>query len=564
MFKILPFLILLSSTGMLQSQLVLEENLWGPVIEYWDKDQKKIASTGYYFKSGKQKTKEKHGKWEYYSASGILEEVRNYYRDYLHGPTLLFFSNGKLKQEGHFSYNVQDSVYREWNEEGLLMVEGYYRNDRQAGTWRNFYLNGKEKSVEDFIKNRVYLLDFWLNDSLHTQTLTKGTGQMMTFHPTGGIKMYFEYKEGLKHGTCYELTLSGRPLESGKYTNGKKDSTWTSVYYSGIPQKKCSYVEGVLTGEYTTFYENGQVNSHGFYTNGKKSGSWEWFKPDGLPEMKGEFLADQQHGKWTYWYESGELSYTAEFDNGKKSGEWKYYYKDGKPLKTGKYQDDLKHGLWQTFYENGKLLMTGQYELGKEEGEWRNYWDNGKLKNKSTFRKGQLHGDWYSYFKNGKITLAGEYKNGYKTGAWISNFENGKTKDLFTYKVIKKTTGSRKSSMTRRVEWQSQEHGYSVSFSKKDYAKTEEGKYKNGKKNGTWTAYHPGGRIPAVVTQYKNGNLHGIMRQFDKRGRIQQEMQFKDGLKHGVFIIYDKNGKALVKKLFINGAEKKGAFEKLP
>jgi len=546
----------------LAAQQVLEENLHGPVMEHWDKEKTKVASVGFYYKSGKQKTKEKHGKWEYYSAIGKLEEVRNFYRDYLYGAALLYFPNGQLKQEGYFKYGIQDSVYREWNEEGLLMVEGYYRNDRQTDTWRNFYPNGKEKSVEDFVKNRVYLLDFWIDDSLHTQTVTKGTGQMFVFHPTGGIKTYYEYKDGIRHGLFYELTLSGRPLESGKYSNGKKDSTWTSVYYSGTPQKKCTYVEGVLNGEYTTYYENGQINSHGFYTNGLKSGEWEWFKPDGKPEMKGGFLADKQHGKWTYWYESGELSHTAVFDNGNKSGEWSYYYKNGKLLKTGKYESDLKTGVWKTFYESGKLLMSGQFILGKEEGEWLNFWDNGKLKNKSTFRKGELHGDWYSYFKNGKLTLMGQYKNGLKSGPWISNFENGKTKDVITYKVIKVKTGSRRSSMTRRVDLQSQEHGYCVSFSSKDYAKTEEGKYKNGKKHGTWTAYHPGGRIPAVVTQYKNGTLHGIMRQFSKRGKVLQEMAFKEGMKHGLFVVYDNNGKPIIKKEFINGAEKKD--NKLP
>ena len=69
--------------------------------------------------------------------------------------------------------------------------------------------------------------------------------------------------------------------------------------------------------------------------------------------------------------------------------------------------------------------------------------------------------------------------------------------------------------------------------------------YKDDEKDGEWIAYYPGGKFPAVVSTYKEGKLHGKMKQFSRRGKLLQEMSYRDGLKHGKTIIYDKRGKVL-------------------
>ena len=84
---------------------------------------------------------------------------------------------------------------------------------------------------------------------------------------------------------------------------------------------------------------------------------------------------------------------------------------------------------------------------------------------------------------------------------------------------------------------------------------TEEGDYKEGLKDGEWIAYYPGGRNPAVVSQYKSGELHGKMQQFTRRGKIMSEIDYKDGLKHGKFKIYDKKGDVISERTFEHGMQ---------
>jgi antitoxin component YwqK of YwqJK toxin-antitoxin module len=550
------FLILLAFLPLVsQAQKVLEENLTEHDFFFWDNSKKKIQSKGAYYKDLYQTTVEKHGPWLYYNEDGTLEEERNYYRDLLHGKTELYFPNKQKKEEGYFNFDTQDSIYRKWNENGILLVEGYYYMGIPSGEWKEFYEDGTPKSITLYEDTLEKLISFWIPDSVNTQTVIKGTGTKYTIYNTGDIKDWVNYKDSLKHGPSVEWSVNGVALVEANYKNGRLDSNWTQRYSSGILQKVCNYKNGMLDGPYATYYENGDPNAEGIYALGQKNGLWKWYTERGTIDMEGTFENDIQHGDWKYYFETGELSYNAHFDKGKRSGFWEYFYRGGQKYKEGDYLNDEKENIWTTYYEDGTILMQGTYLTGLEEGVWINNWENGRVKNQSSFRKGQLHGPWYSYFETGTLHLYGEYKNSLKTGQWVDYFENGNPKDIVTYKIFRKKSKVR--IIDDMVDYQSLKHGRSISFSEKDLEKTEEGNYKKGEKDGTWIAYHPGGYTPAVVTGYKSGILEGTMETFDKKGRIVQLAEYKDGVRHGRFIIYDRNEDVLYEKKFAFGYEVK-------
>lgn len=537
------------------SQVVLKENLSKKTSLFWDFNNTQLQAIGSYYIDIVDVTTDKHGKWLYYDRLGVLEEERNYYKGMLHGRVLLYYPNKKLKQEGYFYLDRQDSVYKEWSEDGKLVVEGQYKMNEPRGKWTYYYLDGREKSVEE-VKGEVNrVMSFWLPDSLHTQTIINGTGELATYYSTGTVKEWYNYNDGLKDGPFEEISIYGYTTLTGYFKQGEKDSTWTYAYYTGDTEKISNYKNGVLNGEYKYFYDSGQLNVIGVYENGKKVGKWSWYTNKGTLDMEGSFENDLQHGDWTYWYPTGEVSYTAHYTHGLKSGLWIYLYKNGNKFKEGTFKNDIKDGTWQTWYEDGTLLMKGDYKEGREDGEWLNYWDNGRLKNKSYFKKGELHGEWLSYYPSGKLKLTGKYQENFKVDEWTNYYENGKPKDVVTYKLFKEKSKMEDVIMKSRVYLDSKLDGPFVSYSNKDYNKTEEGNYKEGQKDGEWIAYHQGGRNPAVVSNYKNGELNGSMKMYDRRGNILQEMEYKNGVKHGRFIIYDKKGKIVLEKKFENGMQ---------
>lgn len=541
------------------SQKVLKENLTKKSTQYWDFQKKQPMSVGSYYKDPLGETTKEHGKWEYYDRLGKLEEVRNYYKGKLHGAVILKYPNGNNKQEGYFLQDLQDSVYREWNESGKPELEGYYKKGQKIGFWKFFYIDGRDKLVEEYIDSSRYVQSFWLQDSLHTQTIINGNGEMSVFHNNGKLKEWYNYKKGVLDGPFLEKRILGDSLLSGAYIAGKKSGEWRYFYYTGKPEKICYYENDLLTGKYLYFYDNGQINVEGQYKNGMKTGLWNWYTKFGKPDMSGNFKEDLQDGDWTYWFPTGELSYTAQYKKGMKDGNWNYLYKDGSKFKNGSFKNDLKNGLWETWYEDGTLLMSGKYNDGKEEGLWTNYWQNGKVKDITTFKKGTLNGEWKSYTPNGTIKVSGYYKNGLKNKEWINYFDNGKVKDIETYKVIKKKSKIKYGPMKSRSVYESSKTGHFTSFSSKDFKKTEEGDYKNGAKHGTWTAYYPGAKIPAVVSTYKDGKLDGPMREYTRRGDLISEIMYKEGLKHGTFKVFDKRGKVTTLKEFEYGIQKQSS-----
>ena len=166
-----------------------------------------------------------------------------------------------------------------------------------------------------------------------------------------------------------------------------------------------------------------------------------------------------------------------------------------------------------------------------------------------------MDGQWLSNYPTGKIKLTGFYDNNFKVKTWVDYYENGKPKEITTFKLVKIKSQIDYGFAKDRVLYESIKDGYAASFSAKDYQLTETGTYKDGEKDGEWIAYYPGGRTPAVVSNYKNGKLNGAMKQYDKRGKLLQEMEFKNGVKDGRFVIYDKKGGVLKEKFFKEGNE---------
>jgi len=538
------------------SQKVLSENLGPKVKVYWDSDNKKLHSTGcYYTDDIRLNTSEKHGKWLFYSTDGVLEEERYYYRNRVHGKQTVFFANKTIKQVSYAKFNLPDSVFKEYDDKGTLLIHGAYDLGLPTGKW-SFYYSDSSLWKEELVSNdTTYLMSYFLNDEQHTQTVAKGNGTVVTYFQSGGVKESYSFLNGLRNGPFFEQLASGVIAIKGEFLDGKKHGKWSFNYPDGALEKRQEFVADSLEGEYLVLYPNGIVQTEGKYKLGKKQGPWIWRMQDGNLEMTGSFDKDLQDGDWTYYFSSGELSYNAHYAKGLKSGFWEYFYKDGQSYRNGSFVKDLKEGRWQTWYEDGTLLMTGNYHLGKEVGNWKNYWPNGRVKNQAYYSSGKLNGAWYSFTPEGKLHLFGRYKKDLKKGKWTEFYANGMRKEERTYAIKKVKNQANDVVALGFKDLRSVEHGNYRAYSQVDYTVKESGKYASGNKVGKWTNFYPGGIVPAVVTNYKKGQLHGMFSQYDRRGNKMNEIHYKKGLKDGWLVVYGRNGEPIVKKRFSKGIE---------
>ncbi|MEN9699563.1 MAG: hypothetical protein RLZZ301_761 [Bacteroidota bacterium] len=554
--RLLFLLLLISCQTFAQEVRVLKENLSPKVRVFWDAQNKHIQGTGAYFTSmATPKTTEKHGKWLFYTYDGILEEEAFYYRDRLHGKRLLYYANKQVKIESYFKFNVPDSSYREYAENGKLLVKGQFELGSPVGKWEYFFADGSPKSVEVVQQDSTYLMEYWEADAAHKHTITNGNGTIKTYYIDGVVKELYTFQNGLKTGPFEERTANGVLSISGHFQLGKKDGIWEFYQYDGLLEKRIGYQLDSLHGPYLVMLSEHDTLTSGTYANGLKEGYWKWNTEEGQLDMCGYFQHGKQDSIWHYYFPNGQLSYEAQFKADLRTGHWTYFYPNGALYRQGDYQSDQRNGLWETFYEDSILLMKGVYQNGLEEGQWLNYWENGQLKNKSSFTKGALDGPWVSYTPDGVLSVKGTYKNGLKVGEWLTYYNNGRLKEKQHYKVFTQENVSNGIAIMGLKETVSDLHGSYEAYSQIDYQLKSVGKYYHGLKHGTWTDYYPGGVVPTIVSQYRYGRLDGAFKQYDRYGRLVYEIHYKRGLKDGLFVVYGENGQIISKKQFRNGQE---------
>ena len=153
------------------------------------------------------------------------------------------------------------------------------------------------------------------------------------------------------------------------------------------------------------------------------------------------------------------------------------------------------------------------------------------------------------------LILSGTYKNGFKNGHWQEYYNNGALKEEVQYKIKKLKNSNGGIVIMGMKSIQSVQHGPYKTYSQIDFTVKQSGKFKNGLKTGKWIDYYPGGVVPTIISNYKNGKLEGDFQQFGRQGNLMNDIHYKDGLKDGYFTLYNASGKIVVQKMFRRGME---------
>lgn len=103
------------------------------------------------------------------------------------------------------------------------------------------------------------------------------------------------------------------------------------------------------------------------------------------------------------------------------------------------------------------------------------YYDDGSKLSKVTYVDGKFHGDVRFWFRNGNLQTKGEYKHGVPVGKHTEWHENTYPKSVTFY--------DSKGKQMSYTEWN------------QDQQKIVEGKFLNGKEDGSWKFYDERGKL---------------------------------------------------------------------
>jgi len=177
-----------------------------------------------------------------YFESGQIKTKITYRNGVPTGHGLEYFVNGHLREDTDYSNGGRDRKITRYQDAAtaLVQAEEQYKNNRPAGTWREFYPDGKTpRKVETY------------------GPAGRLVGERLTYFENGQVQSRQPYLNGFMAGVGQEFFASGKL------------------------RKETTYVRSVLLGPFRELREDGTAAVSGQYRNSRQSGVWTYYKADG-------------------------------------------------------------------------------------------------------------------------------------------------------------------------------------------------------------------------------------------------------------------------------------------
>ncbi|MCF8256791.1 MAG: toxin-antitoxin system YwqK family antitoxin [Flavobacteriales bacterium] len=211
-------------------------------------------------------------------------------------------------------------------EEGQLVEEGEYINNKKNGIWTKYYPNGKKKHELTFTNNvangyaKIYYRDGQLQEEGMWQQ-NKWAGQYKYYNENGNVKYDWSYNSaGKREGQQKYFHDNGVLMYLGEWKNGNEAGELVEYYEDGSVKTKRFFNNGKVEEEKTKELAQGKE----FDSNAKKfsgkvqkaaprafgevvDGYNKLFNSDGTISKEGEFKNKQLVDGKAYVYEGKRL-----------------------------------------------------------------------------------------------------------------------------------------------------------------------------------------------------------------------------------------------------------------
>ncbi len=390
-----------TSNVLISKELYLEDARNGKSF-YYEKDGKLSHTTLY-------QNNRKHGEEIFFGNDGRIILILKYNQGNLTDSEKLnrldnfgkkqgiwkdFYSNGKIKIYANYVDNLLNGYYREYDEQGQVIVNKRYINGNQIEVTDIKEENKKEIKIAKYANGQIKSRGAFIED--------KPVGMQIYYSETGDIEKAENFDDsgnkdseglideaGRKQGNWKNFYSTQVVQSEGKYINGRKDGLWLFYFQNRKTEQKGSYANGKPTGNWFWFYENGSKRREGAFENGLENGFFAEFNEFGDTLSQGNYALGKKSGLWKIHV--NDHIEIGNFANDKETGEWKYFYADGTPEYTGNYTDGQPDGKQKFFYTSGKIKETSEYVMGIRTKLQKQYDEQGNLSTVTEYRNGKKY-----------------------------------------------------------------------------------------------------------------------------------------------------------------------------
>lgn len=254
----------------------------------------------------------KNGSWKTYYPNGQVQSEGEMKEGLNEGLWKTWKENGNPDSEiryeagepGFINYwNLKDEqviksgngYFKEYNAEGVLLIEGKITNQKRTGPWTVYYEDGSKQEEGDHINDTYKLINSWKPDE--TQGVMNGNGKYESYNADGSM-----------------LT------EDGTIQDGLREGTWHNYSpLTGSPITRSNYKAGELEGLQSTYDEDGMLSTEGIMTKSKETGEWKWYSSGDILSTA-TFVNGKKNGLQTTWNFVGQKAMQETYENGKRTG----------------------------------------------------------------------------------------------------------------------------------------------------------------------------------------------------------------------------------------------------
>ena len=283
-------------------------------------------------------------------------------------------------------------------------------------------------------------------------------------------------------------------------------------YSDGSTKLEHSYHQGKAQGIHIEYFPNKNKRQENIiakyiqYKNGQLHEQQLAFYPNGTLKAILHFDNGILNGWKASWNKEGVLIEEGIYQQGNLNGSFMKVLDNGKQILCN-YKDNKLEGKYQELYPvnaEGKQVkaLEAHYSYGLLDGEF-SLFSPKRIKIQSAFyKKGQLEGALQHFDEKGRLYSVVEYKNGKQQGLFTEFYPNG------------------------------------------DVAK--EVRFDKGVKIGLEKYFGPNGQITRVANYNEQGELQGLIQEWNLEGVLTFEAEFFHGKRHGKFNKYYRDGRPKV------------------
>ncbi|SNW62521.1 MORN-repeat protein [Orpheovirus IHUMI-LCC2] len=308
------------------------------------------------------------------------------------------------------------------------------------------------------------------------------------------------YSNNKLQGTYRSYFDDNKIAEVYNYHNGVKNGLCTQYYYTGEIFRTAYYKNGKLEGLEMKYDDEGNLVSSTEFKNGSENGLSKYFAPYSLNYVECQYKNGVKDGIYKCWnisYQKDTISSARKYNINHLIQECMYKNNElhGKCVKWNTVNSNKLVKTEEMYYINGKL--HGPYQ------SWHNFCKNGEDGNGrrkviTMYKYGEIHGSYDSWYVNGKKEIEAHYSDGILNGSYTRFYDNGQVNIKCHYL--------------------------------------------DGIYHGNYTSYHKTTKKVIDVIhkciEYRNGDIIGTYREYNKDGKIIMEIEYINGMKHGKFTKY--------------------------